>query len=88
MGHHKISESSNYSTVSKFLIKKWIEVNDLLRNQYSVNKNIRFETIMLRSNLRDYSDAYIIVKGVTIVEDTNDSNRTKKKSKFQEYSSI
>ena len=84
MRHHKIFESSNYSTVSKFLTKKWIEVNDLLRNQYSVNKNIRFETIMLRSNLCDYSDAYIIVKGVTIAEDTNDPNRRKWKSKFQE----
>ena len=84
MGHHKIFESSNYSTVSKFFTKKWIEVNDLLRNQYSVNKNIRFETIMLRSNLCDYSDAYIIVKGVTIAEDTNDPNRRKWKSKFQE----
>ena len=39
---------------------------------------------MLRSNLCDYSDAYIIVKGVTIAEDTNDPNRRKWKSKFQE----
>ena len=37
-------------------------VNDLLNGQYCVNKNIRFKTPMLRSNLCDYSDAYIVVK--------------------------
>ena len=31
--------------------------------QYSVNKNIRFKTSVLRSNLCDYSDVYIVVKG-------------------------
>ena len=40
----------------------WIEVNDLSGGQYSVDKNIRFKTPMLRSDLRDYSDAHIEVK--------------------------
>ena len=40
-----------------------IEESDLSSGQYSVNKNIRFETSMLRSDLCDYSDAYILVKG-------------------------
>ena len=44
-------------------VKKWIEVNYLSSGQYSVNKNIRFKTSMLRSHLCDYSDAYIVVKG-------------------------
>ena len=30
--------------------------------QYSFNKNIRFKTPMLRSDLCDYSDAYLVVK--------------------------
>ena len=34
-----------------------IEVNDLSSGQFSVNKNIRFETPMLRSDLCEYSDA-------------------------------
>ena len=38
-------------------------MNDLSSGQYSINKNIRFKTSMLRSDLCDYSDAYIIVKG-------------------------
>ena len=62
MEHYKIYKLLNDSTVSKF-VKKWIEVNYLSSGQYSVNKNIRFKTSMLRSHLCDYSDAYIVVKG-------------------------
>ena len=61
MKHHKISKLLNVSTVSKFLIRKRIEVNDLLSGQYSANKKIRFETPILRPDLCDYSDAYIVV---------------------------
>ena len=46
----------------KICDKKWIEVNDLPSCQYFVNKNINFKTSMLRSELCDYSDAYIVVK--------------------------
>ena len=44
--------------------KKWIELNDLSSNQYSVNKNVKFKTPMLRSDLCDYKDAYIAVTGI------------------------
>ena len=54
------SEASNQP--SKFRIKKWVEVNDDLRKEYSPNKQIRFKTAMLRSSLCDYSHAYILVK--------------------------
>ena len=40
----------------------------------SLNKNIRFKTAMLRSDLYDYSDAYIVVKSITTVEGTNANN--------------
>ena len=63
MEHYKISELWSDSTVSKFVTKTWIEINDLSNGQDSVNKNIRFKTSILRSDLRDYSDAYIVVKG-------------------------
>ena len=39
------------STASKFVTRKWIEVNDLSGSQYSVNKNLRFKTTFVRSNL-------------------------------------
>ena len=46
MKHDKISKLLKDS--SKLVIKKWIKVNDLSSGQYSVNKNIRFKTLMLR----------------------------------------
>ena len=38
-----------------------------LSNTYNENKSIRFKTPMLRSNLCDYSDVYILVKGTITV---------------------
>ena len=63
MQHYKISKLLNDSSVSKFMTKKWIELNDLPSRQYSINKNIRFKTLMFGSALCDYSDAYVVVKG-------------------------
>ena len=51
----------------KFVTKKWIEVYDQSEGNYNVNKEIRIKTSMLRSDLCDFSDAYIIVKGNIIV---------------------
>ena len=63
MGHHKISKLLNDSTVPMFVTRKWMEINDLSRYQYFDNKNISLKTPMLRSDLCDYSNAYIVVKG-------------------------
>ena len=62
MEHCKISKLLNNSTVSKFVTKKWIQINGLSNGQYCVNKNIRFKNSMLRSDLCDYSDGYILIK--------------------------
>ena len=48
--------------VPRFITKKWIEVHDQSNEICSINKQIRFKTPMLRSDLCDYSDAYIVVK--------------------------
>ena len=74
MEHQKISKLLNDLTVSKFKIRKLIEGNDLLNRQYSVNKNVRFNTLMLRSDLCNYSDAYIVLKGRITIADTNNGN--------------
>ena len=63
MEPYKISKLLNNPTVSKFVTKNWVDVNDLSNGQYSVNKNMSFKTSMLRSDLCDYSDAYIVAKG-------------------------
>ena len=60
MEHYKISKLLNNSTVSKFVTKRWMEVNDLSSGHYSINKNIRFKNSMLRSNLCDYSYVYLL----------------------------
>ena len=55
--------------LTKFVTKKWIEVNqDQSGGNYNVNKEIRIKTSMLRSDLCDYSDAYIVEKGNIIVD--------------------
>ena len=51
MEHYKTYKLLDDSTVSKFVTKKWIEVNNLSRRQYYVNKNTMFKTLMLSSNL-------------------------------------
>ena len=63
--------------------KKSIRVNDLSVGQYSVNKNRRYKTSMLRSDLSDYSDAYILVKGTITVEGDNDSKKRNKNIAFK-----
>ena len=47
---------------SKSRIRNWVEINDESRGAYN-DDDIKFKTTMLRSNLCDYADAYILVKG-------------------------
>ena len=54
-----LDATSNDNGLSRFVIKKWIEVYDQSEGSYNVNKEIRIKTSMLRSDLCDYSDAYI-----------------------------
>ena len=65
------------------MTRKWIEVNNLSGGQYSVNKNIRFKTPILRSDLCTYSDAYVVLKGRITVNGTNANNRTDEMLTFQ-----
>ena len=51
------SESEN---LSKFVTRQYVKVNSL-SNTYNESKSIRFKTPMSRSDLCDYSDAYILV---------------------------
>ena len=66
------------------MTKKWIKKkNDLPSCQYSINKNIRFKASVLRSDLCDYSDAYIFVKGRITVEGDNDDKIRNQKLIFK-----
>ena len=56
----------------RLLQKKWIEVYDQSEGNYNVNKEIMSKTSMLRSDLCDFSDAYIVVKGnITVTKKKN-----------------
>ena len=68
-----LSEDNEIEKLSKFVTMKYVKVNSL-SDTYNKNKSIRFKTPMLRSNLCDYSDAYILVKGTIIVTATGDNN--------------
>ena len=52
---------------SKFRTKNWVEIKDESRGTYNVNSQIKFKTTMLKSSLCDYSDAYILVKGIITI---------------------
>ena len=54
---------------SKFRAKDWVKINDESKGRYD-NSNIRIKASMIRSNLCDYSDAYILAKGTVTVSNT------------------
>ena len=74
---------SDDKDLPRFVNKKWIEVYDQSGGNYNVNKEIRIKTSMLRSDLCDYSDAYIVVKGDITLEGDNDANKRNKNLAFK-----
>ena len=66
-----IDTTSDNKNLPTFVTKKWIEVDDQSQGNYNVNKESRIKTSMLRSDLCDFSDAYIVVKGnITVTKNT------------------
>ena len=65
--------------VPRFITKKWIEVHDQSAESYNTNKQIIFKASMLRSDLCDFRDAYIVFKGIVTVSaderDRDEMNR-------------
>ena len=72
-----LDTTSDNNDLSRFVTKNWIEVYDQSEKNYSPNKEIRIKTSMLRSDLCDYSNAYIIVKGDIMVTNPNNAKRNK-----------
>ena len=76
MEYQKITNllSTTPDEVPRFIVKKWIEVHDQsgnAENRYKPSKQIRFKALMLRSDLCDFSDAYIVVKGTITLTKTD-----------------
>ena len=68
MEYQKIANlvESTSDNLSKFSTRNWVEINDEARGNYA-NKDIRFNTTMLGSNLCDYADSCILAKGTITI---------------------
>ena len=83
MENQKIINLLNKDVIDSkyFATKKWYIINDENNTIYGVDKNtgannpdaIKYDTRVLKPNLCDYADAYILVDG-TITADAADAN--------------
>ena len=78
-----LDTTSNDKDLPRFGTKTWIEVYDQSGKNYNVNKEIRIKKSMLRSDLCDYNDAYIVVKGYITLQGHNDANKRNKNLAFK-----
>ena len=69
---------SHDKELPRFVTKKWIKVYDQSEKNYNPNREIRIKTSMLRSDLCDFSNAYIVVKGTTTVTEPGNAKKKKK----------
>ena len=65
------------NNLPRFITKKCVEVYDQSGVNYNVNKKIRIKTSMLRSDLYDFSDVHIVVKGTITVVRLNNAKKKK-----------
>ena len=74
MEYQKISNllETTSDNLSKFRTRNWVEINYESRGNYA-NSDIRFKITMLRSNLCDYADSYILVKGTIAITGEGDN---------------
>ena len=63
--------TSDNKDLPKFVTKTWIQVYDQSQGNYNVDKEIRIKTSMLKSDLFDFNDAYIVIKGNITVNKKN-----------------
>ena len=67
--------------LSKFFTRQYVQVNSL-SNTYNENKSIRFKTPMLRSDLCNYADAYILITcTITVTAPAGANNIRDKKNR-------
>ena len=89
MEYQKITNllGTTSDNVPGFITKKWVEVHNQSGNaedRYNLSKQIRFKISMLRSDLYDFSDVYVVVKGTITVTNPN-NNAYDKKLAFKNY---
>ena len=72
-----LDTTSDNKDLPRFVTKKWIQVYDQSEENCNVNKETRSKTPMLRSDLSDFSDVYIVVKGIITVTESGNAKRNK-----------
>ena len=79
MEYQKIANLIDSASIqpSKLRARNWVEIIDESRGIYTSN-NIKFKPTMLRSNLWDYEDAYILVKEAITITDAGDDDAAKR----------
>ena len=82
MEYQKIANLLNNASdqVSKFRTRHWIEINHESRGTYTSN-DVKFKTTMLKSNLSDYADTYILVTGTITITGAGDDDASKRLDK-------
>ena len=80
MEYQKITNllGSTRDEVPRFITEKWVEVHDhsgSTDDRYKPNEQIRFKTSLIRSDLCDFKDAYIVVKGEVTVTGVNNNSK-------------
>ena len=68
MEHQNTFNLLNEASDSKFMTTKWNIVNDQSDANYNVGNEVIYNTEVLKFNLCDYNDAYILVRGdITVI---------------------
>ena len=78
-----LDTTSDDKDLTRTFTKKWFEVYNQSEKNYNPNKKIKIKTSMLRSDLCDFSDAYIVVEGDITLEGDNDANKRNKNLAFK-----
>ena len=72
-----LDTTSDDKDLPGFVTKKWVKVYDQSEKIYYVNKEIIIKTPMLRSDLCDFPDVYIVVEGDLTITESNNVKRNK-----------
>ena len=82
MEYQKITNllGTTIDKIPRFITKKWVEVHD--QSGSADDDIIRFKTLMVRSDLCDYSNAYIVVKGDIVLTNANGRRAIDKRNRF------
>ena len=90
MEYQKITNLLGTTTdkVPRFITKKWVEGHDQsgeAENRYKLSKPIRVKSSILKSDICDFSDAYIVVKGDITLTKTNGRDFIDVRNRFLEF---